>query len=307
MTQAAEQVSLDTFETRFAALRRKRRMETLLGVAIFVLLVACAVVDTEFYPSTLLAGVPKIGEYFDKLFSVAPGRGQPRVAVLAWAHLFGGVDVPQSIAYWFYRAGTYSVLLWQTVQMAIVSTIMGATVGFTLSFPASRNLGAHPLIRVATRRLLEVARSIPQVVLAFILIWPFGIGPLAGILAIGVHTAGSLGKLFSEINENADMKPADGIMAVGGGWLAVVRYGFVPQVLPNFISYALLRFEINVRSSTVIGFVGAGGIGQEFRRVISFNIYEEVSAIAIMIVLIVSVLDLTSERVRSRFMAAQTT
>lgn len=306
MTQAAEQVSFETFETRFAALRRKRRMETLLGVTIFVLLVICAVVDTEFYPSTLLAGVPKIGEYFDKLFSVAPGRGQPRVAVLAWGHIFGGVNVPQSIAFWFYRAGTYSLLLWQTVQMAIVSTIMGATVGFALSFPASRNLGAHPLIRMATRRVLEVARSIPQVVLAFILIWPFGIGPLAGILAIGVHTAGALGKLFSEINENADMKPADGIIAVGGSWLAMVRYGYVPQVLPNFISYALLRFEINVRSSTIIGFVGAGGIGQEFRRVISFNIYEEVSAIAIMIVIIVSVLDLTSERVRSRFMAAQT-
>jgi len=298
--------SLEVFETRFATLRRKRRMTTLLGIAIFVLLTLCAVVDTEFYPSKVLAGIPRIGEYFDKLFSVAPGRGQDRVAVLAWAHLFGGVDEAQSPAYWFYRAGTYATLLWQTIQMAIVSTIMGATIGFALSFPASRNLGAPPLIRAATRRVLEVARSIPQVVLAFILIWPFGIGPLAGILAIGIHTAGALGKLFSEINENADAKPADGIMATGGGWLAVVRYGYVPQVLPNFISYALLRFEINVRSSTIIGFVGAGGIGQEFRRVISFNIYEEVSAIAILIIVIVSVLDLTSEQIRGRFMAAQT-
>ena len=136
-----------------------------------------------------------------------------------------------------------------------------------------------------TRRLLEVMRSIPQVVLAFILVWPFGIGPLAGILAIGIHSTGALGKLFSEVNENADMRPVEGMRAAGGNWVEAVRYGMVPQVLPGFLSYALLRFEINVRSSTIIGFVGAGGIGQEFKRVIGFNIYEEVSAIAILILI----------------------
>ncbi len=90
-------------------------------------------------------------------------------------------------------------------------------------------------------------RSIPQVVLAFILVWPFGIGPLAGILAIGIHSTGALGKLFSEVNENADMRPVEGMRAAGGNWLEAVRYGLVPQVLPGFLSYALLRFEINVR------------------------------------------------------------
>ena len=298
--------SLQTFETRYAELRRKRRTTTLLGIAIFVLLVLVSVEDTAFTPASVLAGIPKVGEYFDKLFSVAPGRGQPRIAVLALPHVFGGIDQPQSVAYWFYRIPVYLVQLWQTIQMAIVSTVMGASVGFALSFPASRNLGAPAWVRFLTRRLLEVARSIPQVVLAFILIWPFGIGPLAGILAIGIHTMGALGKLFSELNENADGRPAEGIAAAGGTWLSIMRYGYVPQVLGGFLSYALLRFEINVRSSTIIGFVGAGGIGQEFRRVISFNIYEEVSAIAILIILIVSILDLASERIRARFMAAQT-
>ena len=151
-----------------------------------------------------------------------------------------------------------------------------------------------------TRRLLEVMRSIPQVVLAFILVWPFGIGPLAGILAIGIHSTGALGKLFSEVNENADMRPVEGMRAAGGNWLEAMRYGMVPQVLPGFLSYALLRFEINVRSSTIIGFVGAGGIGQEFKRVIGFNIYEEVSAIAILILIIVMLIDLASERIRAR-------
>lgn len=306
MTGAAQQILLRTFETRFAALARRRRTETLIGVSVAALLVLASVVDTEFYPSKLLAGLPKIGEYIDRLFSVSPGKGQDRIAVLAWGHVFGGVDQPQSIAYWFYRIRIYLGLLWQTVEMAIIATVMGAAVGLLLSFPAARNLGAPPWVRFATRRGLEFGRSVPQVVLAFILIWPFGIGPLAGILAIAIHTAGALGKMFAELNENADTRPADGIVATGGSWVAMLRYGILPQVLPGFISYALLRFEINVRSSTIIGFVGAGGIGQEFRRVLSFNIYEEVSAIVILILVIVTTLDLASERIRSRFLSAGT-
>ena len=184
--------------------------------------------------------------------------------------------------------------------MAVLATVMGFTGAFVLSFPAARNLVRNGAALWITRRLLEVMRSIPQVVLAFILVWPFGIGPLAGILAIGIHSTGALGKLFSEVNENADMRPVEGMRAAGGNWLEAVRYGMVPQVLPGFLSYALLRFEINVRSSTIIGFVGAGGIGQEFKRVIGFNIYEEVSAIAILILIIVMLIDLASEQIRAR-------
>jgi len=136
------------------------------------------------------------------------------------------------------------------------------------------------------------------VVLAFIFVWPCGIGPLAGILAIGIHSTGALAKLFSEVNENADMRPVEGMAAAGGNWVQSLRNGVVPQVLPGFLSYALLRFEIDVRSSTIIGFVGAGGIGQELKRVIGFNIYEEISAIAILILIIVMLIDLASERLR---------
>ena len=285
---------------RYAELRRARHTETVLVTAIFCLLVLVSVVSTEFYPSQLIAGVPKIGEYFGKLFSVVPQRGAEPVPVLAFSHLFGGAKVPQSIAYWFYRFGTYAALLWQTVQMAVLATVMGFTGAFVLSFPAARNLMANRSVLWLTRRLLELMRSIPQVVLAFIFVWPFGIGPLAGILAIGIHSAGALGKLFSEVNENADMRPVEGMSAAGGNWVEAMRYGIVPQVLPGFLSYTLLRFEINVRSSTIIGFVGAGGIGQEFKRVIGFNIYEEVSAIAILILIIVMLIDLASEQIRGR-------
>ncbi|MBN8872951.1 MAG: phosphonate ABC transporter, permease protein PhnE [Rhodospirillales bacterium] len=292
------------FQERFGRLQRARRAETLLLVAIAALLLVIAAAYTDFSPAQVAAGLPRIGEYFGKLFSIEPARGAAPVPVLAWDHLFQGVKQPQSIAYWFYRIDVYLVLLWQTVQMAILASVMGFTAAFVLSFPATRTLVRSTLAVMAVRRLLEALRSIPQVVLAFILVWPFGVGPLAGILAIGIHSTGALGKLFSELNENADLRAVEGIRAVGGSWVAQIRYGMVPQVLPGFLSYALLRFEINVRSSTIIGFVGAGGIGQELRRVIGFNIYEEVSAICLLILVIVVVIDLLSERIRHRFIGS---
>ena len=300
MTDATDAAAYRVFAARYARQQRIRRTETLLGAAILVLLIVVAAIDTEFYPRRIIAGLPRIGDYFGKLFSIVPARGAQPVPVLAFAHLLGGVKEPQSVAYWFYRFGTYATLLWQTIQMAVIGTVMGFTAGFVLSFPAARNLLSNGPVLWLTRRLLEVMRSIPQVVLAFILVWPFGIGPLAGIMAIGIHSTGALGKLFSEVNENADMRPVEGMRAAGGNWLEAMRYGVVPQVLPGFLSYALLRFEINVRSSTIIGFVGAGGIGQELKRVIGFNIYEEVSAIAILILLVVMLIDLASERIRAR-------
>jgi phosphonate transport system permease protein len=292
------------FEQRFGALRRARRMESALIFVILLLLVVVSAVWTDFSPAQILAGVPRIGEYFGKLFSIQPSQSAAPIAVLSWVHIFGGVKEPQSVAYWFYRINVYATLLWQTVQMAILASVLGYCAAFVLSFPAARTLTANRAIVFVTRRLLEVMRTIPQVVLAFILVWPFGIGPLAGIVAIAVHTTGSLGKLFSELNENADLRPVEGIRSAGGSWLAQMRYGVVPQMLPGFLSYGLLRFEINVRSSTIIGFVGAGGIGQELKRVIGFNIYEEVSAICILILLIVMAIDLLSERVRHRLIGA---
>jgi phosphonate transport system permease protein len=125
------------------------------------------------------------------------------------------------------------------------------------------------------------------------------VGPLAGIVAIGLHTVGATGKLFAEVVENADMRPWDGVRAAGGTWLHGVRYAILPQVMPNFLSYLLLRFEFNVRGATVIGFVGAGGIGQELYQVISFNYYQEISAIVLLIVLVVVAIDLASERLRT--------
>ena len=148
-----------------------------------------------------------------------------------------------------------------TVNVAIVSTIIGGGIAFCLCFFAATNLVGAGAVRFFVRRVMEVLRAFPEIVIAGLLTAIISIGPIAAIFAVSLHTIGALGKLFFEVVENADMKPDEGLRAVGGSWLERVRYGMLPQVLPNFVSYGLLRLEINVRASTIIGAVGGGGIG----------------------------------------------
>ena len=140
----------------------------------------------------------------------------------------------------------------------------------------------------------------PEIVFALIFVVAFGIGPFAGFLAITVHTIGAMGKLYAEANENIDERQLDGVRAAGGNWFEVIRFAVLPQVLPNFTTYTLWRLELNIRSAAIVGFVGAGGIGQELYHAISFNYYEDISAIVLMVVATIMVIDLTCERLRHR-------
>jgi phosphonate transport system permease protein len=278
-------------EAAWRARRRARRGAALGYGGLLLAALLLSGWQSEVSPAVLWAGLPRIGDYFEKL---AP--------TLHWAALLDGTRTEGSLAYWFYRLDIWAWLLFETSQMAALATLGGALLGGLLCFPASANLAPNRLVYLAFRRLLELFRSVPDIVYALILVWAFGIGPLAGIAAIGLHTVGATGKLFAEVVENADMRPWDGVRAAGGTWLHGVRFAILPQVLPNFLSYTLLRFEINVRAATVIGFVGAGGIGQELYQVISFNYYTEISAIVVLIVLVVAAIDLASEWLRSRAM-----
>jgi phosphonate transport system permease protein len=128
---------------------------------------------------------------------------------------------------------------------------------------------------------------------------------LPGVLALAIHTMGALGKLFAEVVENIDMKPVEGVMATGGNWLARVRFAVLPQVLSNFVSYALLRFEVNVRGASVLGFVGAGGIGQTLMESIRKFYYADVSAILLIIVLTVMLFDQLTQRLRAHILSGE--
>ena len=276
-------------EAAFREARRQRRRATLLALLVFAACLAASAWMSEADPATLWAGLPRIGEYFTRIM--------PK---LRWEVLFAGTETEGSLAFWFYRLDSWALLLLETAQMAALATLLGFCAALLLAFPAARNLSSRPWLYHLCRRSLEALRTVPEIVFALILVWAFGIGPLAGILAIAAHTAGALGKLFAEAFENADMKPWEGVRAAGGTWAEACRFAVLPQALPSVLSYGLLRFEINLRAASVIGFVGGGGIGQELYKVIASNYYEEISAIVVLLILCVAAIDLFSETLRHR-------
>lgn len=227
--------------------------------------------------------------YFDRLLTLEQGN---RAGGRVWT------DPGE----WFWGWRKWSLLLADTLLMAYVGTMLGAVGGFCLSFAAAANLVANPWARGAVKRVLEVCRTVPDIVFALVFVLAFGLGPLPGVLALALHTLGALGKLFTEVIENISMKPVEGALAAGASWTETVRFAALPQVLPNFASYALLRFEINVRQASVLGFVGAGGIGQDLIEAIRKFYYNDVAAILLLIILTVMLIDLGTERLRHRLM-----
>jgi phosphonate transport system permease protein len=204
-------------------------------------------------------------------------------------YLFGELYLPE----YFYE-------LLVTFNIAVLSTLIGGSGAFVLCFLAARNLVGSGVARFVVRRVLELLRAFPEIVIAGLLVAIFSLGPIGAIAAVAIHTIGALGKLFYEVVENADMKPDEGLRAVGANWLERVRFGMVPQVLPNFVSYALLRTEINVRASTIIGAVGGGGIGETFRRSLSNDHPAKTYAIIILLFLTILAIDWLSGHLRQR-------
>jgi phosphonate transport system permease protein len=279
--------SVAAVERAWQARRRRRRREALRGSAVFGVVQGASLVVSEVSPRHLADGVPGMLRYIVVTLPVL----RPRTLVT-------------DVAEWYWGLGQWLVLLGDTLLMAFMGTVLGALAGGLLSFPASRTLVQSPAVYFVARRALEIARTVPELVYALIFVYAFGLGPLPGVLAIAVHSAGALGKLFAEANENADLGPLEGLHAAGATWATGMRYAIVPQVLPAFLSYALLRFEINVRSSAVLGFVGAGGIGQELYTVIRQFLYVDVSAIVLLLIATVVVIDLACERLRHRVIGA---
>jgi phosphonate transport system permease protein len=209
-------------------------------------------------------------------------------------------NLPDDIAGWYWNIGGWLKLLFDTVLIAYLATLVGTIGSGVLAFTVAANLAPNSTLRWCMKRLFEFCRTVPDLVFALMFVAAFGLGPLAGILAICIHTFGALGKLFTEVVENIDMNPVEGVRSTGGGFAAVVRFAALPQVLPNLASYALLRFEINVRASSIVGFVGAGGIGQDLFVAIRKFYYTDVSAILLLIIATVALIDLLTERVRNR-------
>ncbi len=264
--------------------RRRVRSLAGMGVVLAALLLACWVAEVR--PGVFVANFGKLFNYLSDLST-----------------LDSGDRVWTSPSDWFWGLPRWLRALGDTLILAYAGTVLGGIGAFCLCFPASRNFARAGITRAVVRRLLEFCRTVPDIVFALLFVLCFGLGPLPGVFAIALHTMGTLGKLFSEVVESIDERPLEGIAASGGGWFAQVRFGALPQVLSSFVSYGLFRFEVNVRSAAVLGFVGAGGIGYTLLIAVRKFYNSDVSAMLLLIVVTVMLIDWGTEKLRHRLVS----
>jgi phosphonate transport system permease protein len=243
------------------------------GVAAVLLsLLAYGLVRFDFSPTRLINGLGQLGMIVQHMFPPQTGGA---LREYAWA-------------------------MAETLAMAFLGTLIAAIVAVPVSLLASKNVFRFGVARFFVRRSMDMLRGVDQLIWAVIFVRAVGLGPLAGIMAIIVSDIGTLAKLFSESVENVDRRPIEGVRAAGGGPLQTIRYGLSPQVLPMFLSSALYMFESNTRSATILGIVGAGGIGYQLSERIRAHRWEEACLILIIILVTVAIIDLLSKWLRHR-------
>ena len=253
-----------TDRDRYLGMVRQRRIYGGLTLALFiVLMVAGFQVVEDRSAGGFLEGLPQIFDFPAGLLSEA------------WEKR---ADLPGLI--W-----SFVPALIETVNIAGVSTLVGAIAGLVFAVLSTRGLARWPVLIPLFRRMMDLMRALPEIVIALVLIFILGGGPVPAMIAIAIHTTGALGKLFSEVAENADLKPVEGLQSTGANWSQQIGLGVIPQIAPNLLSYALMRFEINIRASAILGFVGAGGLGYELKNAMTFGMGKFDAAAAIFVLL----------------------
>ncbi|WP_336071943.1 phosphonate ABC transporter, permease protein PhnE [Nitratireductor rhodophyticola] len=297
-------------ERHWRELAGRRRLYTIGGIVFMVLAMS---------GSLWFANESNAGKFFDRLPYLFDFVGQmmPRDGWEIWRALF---DLPSpyddgSLKYNYpdgriYLTETfylpeYFYKMLETINIALVSTLIGFGLGFVLCFLAASNLTTRRWLRFFVRRFMELLRAFPEIVIAGFFLAVLTIGAVPAIIAVSIHTIGALGKMFFEVVENADMKAEEGLRAAGANWVERVWFAIVPQVMPNFLSYALLRFEINVRASTIIGAVGGGGIGEALRLSISRTHEAKTLAIILLLFCTIVAVDQLSAWLRGRLVGRQ--
>lgn len=255
----------------FGGFGRDQWLMAVVALAAFALLLA-GMAQIGFFGGTFLAGLGRLGEIAGLMLPPHPGN---------WAHV---------------RVFVLSLL--ETVAIALLGTLSAAILAVPLALLAAKNVTAARLVRFLARRSLDTIRSVDILVWALIWINVVGLGPFAGALAIMTSDLGSFGKLFSEAIEASDRKPVEGIVSTGGGRIMGVRFGILPEVFPVLASQVLYYFESNTRSATIIGIVGAGGIGLYLAEAIRTLELQQASFIILMILVTVAAIDFVSSQLR---------
>lgn len=273
--------TVDEIRTQYADLTRRKRLYGGVLLALFIaLMVAGFRTADDRNAGSFADGYQRIFDYPAEVLSEAAEKA---------------AELPGHMVHFF-------PALIETLNIAGAATLLGAIFGILLSLLSTRGMAPWPALIPLFRRVMDICRAIPEIVIALVLIFLLGGGPVPAMIAIAVHTAGALGKLFSEVNENASLKPVEGLSSTGASWAQRMWLGVIPQVGPNYVSYALLRFEINIRASAILGFVGAGGIGYELKNSMSWGQgkYDEAAAIFVLLFATIVVVDQISGSVRDR-------
>ncbi|WP_428927572.1 phosphonate ABC transporter, permease protein PhnE [Marinibacterium sp. SX1] len=280
-TTAGAPTGLDRIQADYMAMAQKRRLYSFVMLAVFVALMVAGF---------RTADARNAGGFFDGLHRIFDYPSEVLGEAIQNAAALPGFMLE------------YLPSLVETLNIAAASTLIGLLGGTLLSLLATRGLSLWPGLIPLFRRIMDVCRAIPEIVIALVLIFVMGGGPVPAMIAIAIHTAGALGKLYSEVNENVSLKPVEGLASVGATWAQRMYLGVIPQVGPNYVSYALLRFEINIRASAILGFVGAGGIGYELKNAIAWGQgrYDRATAIFILLILTIFVVDQLSSLLRDR-------
>ncbi|MGD9293363.1 MAG: phosphonate ABC transporter, permease protein PhnE [Roseobacter sp.] len=278
--------SVASIQSSYLVQVQRRRLYGGLTLVIFVLLMVSGF---------MVADDRNAGGFWDGLHQI--GDYPAEVISEAWEKR---ADLPGLIAKFF-------PALIETINIAAVSTLLGAAAGLILSLLSTRGLARWPRMIPVFRRLMDIMRAVPEIVIALVLIFVLGGGPVPAMIAIAIHTAGALGKMFSEVAENADLKPVEGLASTGATWAQKMWLGILPQVAPNYLSYSLLRFEINIRASAILGFVGAGGLGYELRNAMAWGPgrFDEAAAIFILLFGTIVFFDQLSSHYRNRLTEGQ--
>jgi len=277
------------FHHYYQQIRSKQKREALIWSGLMLVLYLWAGSISELNLKTIFINAP---HFFDYIVQTVP--------TLHWADLFADGHTKGSLAYWGYRLNIQLPLIWETIQLAFSSTILSTALAVVLAFIAANNTDSPKWLKFSVRTFVAFLRTMPELAWAVMCVMAFGIGAIPGFIALTLHTVGSLTKLFYESIETASDKPVRGLKACGAGRLQRMRFALWPQVQPIFLSYSFMRLEINFRQSTILGLVGAGGIGQELMTSIKLDRYDQVSMTLLLIILVVSVMDYASGKLRKR-------
>lgn len=245
--------------------------KVLLALLVAATLVVWAAVGTDLSVAKFTKGIPNFISFFGQLW-------------------------PPDRAYWRKMLDPIQI----TLQMAVIGTVVALVLSFPIGLLAAANTSPHPIVYQVTRFFLNVIRSISPLVWAVVIVASIGFGPFAGVLALGIGGIGTLGKLYAEAIEAISPRPVEALRATGSGTLPVFTFAVLPQALPLLVSYTLLDFESNLRSATILGIVGAGGIGFELQASFDQFMFHQVLTIILEIIIVVTAIDRVSAFVRSK-------